>query len=48
MAKDTTSEKTTGGALNVREVQPPHLTDRELKQDQSEKRESERKEGKPS
>ncbi len=26
-------QKTTGGSLNVREVQPPHLTEKELKTD---------------
>jgi hypothetical protein len=31
MTNKANPEKTTGGSLNVREVQPPHLTEKELK-----------------
>ncbi len=31
MTNKPSPEKTTGGSLNVREVQPPHLTEKELK-----------------
>ena len=43
MTNKATPEKTTGGSLNVREVQPPHLTEKELKtEDRTGKTEKER------
>ena len=43
MSKDTKQGKTTGRNLDVREVQSPQLTERELKEDQSRKREGDSK-----
>ncbi|HEV7436034.1 MAG TPA: hypothetical protein VGO22_14335 [Pseudorhizobium sp.] len=43
MTEQSRPETTTGGALDVRDVQRPHLTEKELKEDHERKRDKEQK-----